>query len=147
MPNYYAQIDENGELVGVSALSGEVKHEHLIPITEEQYGNPAILYTRYVKGEFTGSAVLLSADKDVFAPNGQDLVTIQAKLTDWQNNPITDPARQEIVLDINGARQTFKASKGEAVITISSDEPGEFLVRTINFDRNAELKVVATDAR
>ncbi|MFC4101715.1 Ig-like domain-containing protein [Paenibacillus xanthanilyticus] len=145
MPKYYAQIDASGKLVSVSALSGEVHSEFMIPLTQEQYENQALLYTRYVGGEFVGTNVTLTSDKTVIAPNGRDLLTIQAKVTDWQNKPLAGTS-PDIILDVNGSRQTVKTVNGEALITLSSAEPGEYLVRTINFDRNAELKVVASDA-
>jgi len=34
---FYAQIDEKGKVVSMSQLAGEVKHELLIPLTEEQF--------------------------------------------------------------------------------------------------------------
>lgn len=37
MPNYYAEVNRDGRVVGISELAGEVKAESLIPITKELF--------------------------------------------------------------------------------------------------------------
>ncbi|WP_058301142.1 hypothetical protein [Gorillibacterium timonense] len=143
MPNYYAQIDSEGRVFGLSQLADAVAADDLIPIDQESYTNPNLLYTRYVNGEFQGFLVRMEADKALIAPDGSDAMTIQATVTDWRGNVQKD-YREELVLELNGMRHAVKVKEGVADLTISSDEPGEFRVRTVGMDRNAELKVVVT---
>jgi hypothetical protein len=145
LPNYYAQIDKNGKVEGVSELAGEIQLDTLIPITFEQYMNRDILFTRYVKGSFVGLVTELVADKQVIAPDGSDIAIVTISVTDWQGAPQKD-YNGNIIVEVNGQQQSVKVIKGAAEISISSEEPGEFWMRTIHMDRNAELKVVASDA-
>lgn len=144
MPNYYAQIDSEGRVEGLSELSGEVESEFLIPIDEELYDNPNILFTRYVEGSFEGYLAEMKTDHAGIAANGSDTLTIQIIVSDWKNNVMKE-YNELVLVEVNGVQRNVKTSGGIADITITSDEPGEFRVRTLGLDRNAELKVVVTN--
>lgn len=141
MPNYYAQLNKDKRVVCLSQLSGEVQSERLIPIDEELYNNHNLLLMRYIDGDFVGTVALMEADKPAIAADGEDTLTVQITVTDWQGKVAKD-FDDEIALEMNGMSQSVKASKGTAEITISSEEPGEYILRTTNLDRNAEWKVV-----
>ncbi len=145
MPSYYAQIDEKGRVFAVSELAGEIDSPDMIPIHESQYQNSQLLFTRYVKGEFQGWFARMEADETAITANGQDTMTVQITVTDWEGK-VQKAFNEELVVELDGMRQKVKAAKGVAAITISSEEPGEFLLRTSGLDRNAELKVVIADA-
>lgn len=144
MPNYYAQIDQEGRVFSLNELAGEVNSTDLIPISQELYNNMNLLRTRYVNGEFVGLTAELTSDKACIAADGSDCLTIQVRVTDWQGQPQTS-YNDEVMIDVNGMQQAIKLSKGLATFTLSSEEPGEFMVRTLKLDRNTELKVVVSD--
>ncbi|MNC61446.1 hypothetical protein D3C75_1113880 [compost metagenome] len=116
----------------------------MIPISEELYQNNRLLYTRYVDGEFKGLFAQMESDKSVIKPDGEEMLTVTITMTDLQGK-IQSDFNEELGLELNGMKQTVKPTKGVAEITISSDEPGNFLMKTIGLDRNAELKVVVSD--
>jgi len=145
LPNYYAQMEKDGRIFAVSELAGEVNADDLIPITEEQYRDRRLLFTRYVNGEFCGVFAEIHSDKISIRPDGQEAMTVTISVTDWQGTLQKDYS-EELIVELGGMRQTIKPVKGIAEFTISSDEPGEFMMRTIDLDRNAQLKVVVTDA-
>lgn len=144
MPNYYAQIDEESRVFTLSELAGEVKHDHLIPISEEQYQDRRLMHTRYVDGDFQGLFAVIEADKPAIKPDGEDVLTVQVTVTDWQGK-VQKAYNEELEVELNGMRQSLKLTKGTADITISSSEPGQFVLKTAGLDRNSELKVVVTD--
>ncbi|WP_068613500.1 hypothetical protein [Paenibacillus tuaregi] len=146
MPNYYAQIDSKGRVEGLSALSGEVQSEFLVPIDEKLYGNENLLFTRYVKGEFTGYLAELKADKESIPADGTEDLTVHITIHDW-NGEVHRDYQEPISIEVAGIRQQVQSVKGTAEITISSEEPGEFKVRTLGLDRDAELKVVILDVK
>lgn len=141
MPNYYAEVNRDGRVVGISELAGEVKAESLIPITKELFDNQNVLFTRYVDDQFVGFYTVLEADRSILESNGVDFITIKARVYDWKNTLHTMYS-QEVVFEVNGLQQAVKARKGVAELTLSSEEPGEFVVRTTNFDQNGDVKVV-----
>ena len=55
MPYYYAQLDENGVCVVVSALSGEVSAANMVPLTETEYRAGDFMGRTYAGGQW-GSA-------------------------------------------------------------------------------------------
>lgn len=142
--HYYAQIDQNGKVVGISQLAEEMKMDNLIPISKEQYNNRNMLYTNYSGGSFTGTSANIEADKQIIAPNGIDVMTVKLQVSDWKDAPQEDFA-EDVIIEVNGVQQTVKVTNGVAEISLSSNEPGEFIMRTVNLDRNAELRVVVTD--
>lgn len=144
MPKYYAQLDEEMRVFTVSELAGEVDSPDMIPITEEQYRDGRLLLTRYVDGQFQGCFARMESDKSSIQPDGEDVVTVKVFITDWQGEVIND-FNDEVTLELNGMRQTIQALNGIAEITISSEELGEFKLKTVGLDRNAELKVVVVD--
>lgn len=141
MPNYYAQIDAEGRVEGLSELSGEVLSELLIPIDEELYKNPNLMFTRYVNGAFEGVHSDIRADKTTITGDGKDVLTLQIVVSDWKGQPLHEYS-EPLLVEVGGIQQQVKSSKGAAEITITSEESGEFRVRTLGLDRNAELKVV-----
>lgn len=144
MPNYYAQIEPDGRVFALSELAGEVTANDMIPISEELYQNNRLLFTRYVDGEFKGLFPQLESDKSVIKPDGEEVLTVTITITDWQGK-VQSTFNEELSIELNGMKQTVKPTKGVAEITISSDESGEFLMKTTGLDRNAELKVVVSD--
>lgn len=148
MPNYYAQLNKAGKVIGISQLSGEVDSEGLIPISVEQYESENLLMSRYVNGAFIGQKAVLEADKSVIIADGSDMVILRASVIDI-SNVSQDSAKAEVIQDItfelNGVQQTVPLIDGYAEISISSEEPGEYVIRTVNLDYNAELLVVAAD--
>ncbi|MNH83618.1 hypothetical protein D3C87_451840 [compost metagenome] len=141
MPNYYAQIDAEGRVEGLSELSGEVLSELLVPIDEELYRNPNLMFTRYVNGAFEGVHSEITADKTMITGDGKDVLTLQIAVFDWKNQLLRE-FNKPILVEVGGIQQQVKSSEGVAEITITSDESGEFRVRTLGLDRNSELKVV-----
>lgn len=97
--------------------------------------------TRYVDDQFVGFYTVLEADRSILESNGVDFITIKARVYDWKNTLHTMYS-QEVVFEVNGLQQAVKARKGVAELTLSSEEPGEFVVRTTNFDQNGDVKVV-----
>lgn len=146
MPNYYAQINEEGRVIALSDLGEQVESEYLIPIDENQFKTPSLLRMRYVGEAFTGIAASFKTDKESIIAGGTDTMTVEVVLTDWQGRTLEDE-KAEISVDLNGVQQSVSVSKGRASLTVSSDEPGEFKLRTLGLDRNAELKVVVTDGK
>ncbi|MNW41262.1 hypothetical protein D3C74_183960 [compost metagenome] len=144
MPNYYAQIEPDGRVFALSELAGEVTASDMIPISEELYQNNRLLYTRYVDGEFKGLFAQMESDKSVIKPDGEEMLTVTITMTDLLGK-VQSEFNEELDIELNGMKQTVKPTKGVAEITISSDEPGDFLMKTIGLDRNAELKVVVSD--
>lgn len=144
MPNYYAQIEPDGRVSALSELAGEVTASDMIPINEELYQNNRLLYTRYVDGEFKGLFAQIESDKSVIKSDGEEMLTVTITITDLQGK-VQSTFNEELSIELNGIKQTVKPTKGVTEVTISSDEPGEFLMKTIGLDRNAELKVVVTD--
>ncbi|MCK8487129.1 hypothetical protein M0651_08110 [Paenibacillus sp. MBLB2552] len=144
MPNYYAQIDEEGRVFAVSELSGEVESPNLVPISEQQYKRGNLLFTRYADGGFTGDFVRMEADKTQIRADGEDTVTVTITVVDWQGQ-VQKEFNNEVAVELNGIRQTVKAAKGVAEVTISSDEPGAYALKTVGLDRNGDLKVVFVD--
>ncbi|SDE96769.1 hypothetical protein SAMN04488542_10454 [Fontibacillus panacisegetis] len=144
MPNYYAQIEQDGRVFALSELAGEVTASDMIPINEELYQNNRLLYTRYVDGEFKGLFAQMESDKSVIKPDGEEMLTVTITMTDLLGK-VQSEFNEELDIELNGMKQTVKPTKGVAEITISSDEPGDFLMKTIGLDRNAELKVVVSD--
>ncbi|WP_435922500.1 hypothetical protein [Paenibacillus sp. DYY-L-2] len=145
MSNFYAQI-ENGRVVGLSDISEKVESPFLIPIEEDQYNTPLLLGMRYEDGAFIGTIADFKADKAGISANGSDMLLIELTILDWQGKPQED-FHEEVQLEMNGIQQSISLSKGRASLTISSDEPGIFRLRTLGLDRNAELKVVVTDGK
>ncbi|MGV2795143.1 hypothetical protein GNF78_18250, partial [Clostridium perfringens] len=76
MSRFYAQIDEEGRVIGLSDLGEKVESKNLIPIEEDEYNNPMLLRMRYVDGAFTGTVAHLKADKDSIEANGSDVLTV-----------------------------------------------------------------------
>ncbi|MNN79587.1 hypothetical protein D3C81_1962420 [compost metagenome] len=76
--------------------------------------------------------------------NGEETMTVKITVTDWQGK-VQKEFNDELTVELNGMRQTLTPTKGVAEISISSDEPGEFQMKTSGLDRNAELKVVVSD--
>lgn len=144
MPNYYAQVDRDGRVFALSELSEEVKVDDLISINEEQYHDRRLLLTRYVDGEFQGDFAEILSDKPMIKSDGEDTLTVTITVTDWRGK-VQKEYKDELTIELNGIRQTVSPTKGVAEITISSSEPGEFQMRTIGLDRNAELQVVVND--
>lgn len=144
MPNYYAQIEPDGRVSALSELAGEVTANDMIPISEELYHNNRLLSTRYVDGEFKGLFTQIVSDKSVIKSDGEEVLTVTITITDWQGK-IQSAFNEELNIELNGMKQTVKPIKGVAEVTVSSNEPGEFLMRTVGLDRNAELKVVVSD--
>lgn len=144
MPKYYAQVDEEMRVFTVSELAGEVDSPNMIPITEEQYLDGRLLLTRYVDGQFQGYFARMESDKSSIRPDGEDVVTVKVLITDWKGEILGD-FNKEVTLELNGMQQSVKAMNGIAEITISSEEPGDFKLKTAGLDRNAELKVVVVD--
>lgn len=141
MPNFYANINSNGKVVGVSELSAEVVSERLVPISKEQYENPNIFHTSYVKDAFVGYLSQLKSDKEKIVANGTDIATITAFIYDWLDVLQTD-YKQDVIFEVNGIQQAVQPVKGVATVTLSSEEPGEFFVTTVNLDHNRSVKVV-----
>jgi len=146
MSNFYAQINDEGRVIGLSDLFEPVESKNLISIEEEQYNNFMLLRMRYVDGAFTGTVAHLKADKESIEANGSDVLTVDLSITDWQGN-IQEDFNEEVQLEMNGLQQNISVSKGRASLTISSEEPGEFRLSAFGLDRNAELKVVVTDGK
>lgn len=146
MPNYYAQIDEEGGVIGLSSLSGEVVSDLMIPITAEQFNNRQLLRSRYIDGNFRSNIARIQTDKTSILPDGSDLVTVEVAVLDLQGELQKD-FNEELLLELNGMTQQVPAKNGIAIVTISSDEPGVFLLRTVSLDQNAELKVVVTNGQ
>lgn len=144
MPNYYAQVDKEGKVFSLAELSGEIHMDELIPITRELFENSNLLGSRYKDGDFVGYYASLEADQTSVSANGTDTITITVRMLNWRNVPQPD-YKQELVVEVNGMKQTVALKKGLAELTISSEEPGEFVLRTVNMDRNSEIKVVFTD--
>ncbi|MBD2867731.1 hypothetical protein [Paenibacillus arenilitoris] len=145
MPDYfYAQINESGRVIGISQLAQEVKSEYMIPITKEQFDNQNMLFTRYDGGSFAGTSANIEADKPVIAPNGTDVMTVKVRVADWNDKP-QGSYSENVIIEVNGLQQSVKAVGGVAELSLSSSEPGEFHLRTVNLDRNAEIKVVVSD--
>lgn len=145
MSNFYAQI-ESGRIVGLSDISEKVESPFLIPIEEGQYNTPLLLGIRYEDGAFFGTIADFKADKVGISANGSDMLLIELTILDWQGKPQED-FNEEVQLEMNGLQQSISLSKGRASLTVSSDEPGIFRLRTLGLDRNAELKVVVTDGK
>ncbi|MBM6996814.1 hypothetical protein IM700_014250 [Paenibacillus sp. DXFW5] len=144
MPNYYAQIDEDGRVYAVSELAGEVEAPNLIPVSEQQYRSGNLLFTRYAEGSFTGNFARMEADKTQIQGNGEDTVTVKITVVDWQGQ-VQKEFNGEVAVELNGIRQSVKAAKGVAEVTISSDEPGAYALKTVDLDRNGDIKVVVVD--
>lgn len=145
MPNYYyAQIDEEGGVIGLSNLSGEVVSDLMIPITAEQFNNRQLMRSRYIEGEFRSNIARIQADKSSILPDGSDMVTVEVAVLDLHGELQKD-FHEELVLELNGMTRQVPAKNGIATVTISSDEPGVFLLRTLDLDQNAELKVVVSN--
>ena len=52
---YYAQLNESGVCVGVSALSGPVEAANMIPLMEQEYSDGAYYIGRpYIGGDWGG---------------------------------------------------------------------------------------------
>ncbi|SDZ19595.1 hypothetical protein [Tindallia californiensis] len=49
---FYAQLDKNNKVVGISQLKGAVSEPHMIEISEEDYGEGVVLGRLYENGEF-----------------------------------------------------------------------------------------------
>lgn len=49
---YYAQLDANNKVVGLSQLSGEVTFPYMIPITESQVSDTTLFGKTYSNGQF-----------------------------------------------------------------------------------------------
>ncbi|RED40738.1 hypothetical protein [Paenibacillus sp. VMFN-D1] len=145
MPNYYAELDEEGKVFAVSELGGVVDSPLMIPITFEQYQDRRLLFTRFVEGKFQGAFARIEADKSSIAATGEDTLSAQIIITDWEGN-VQDEYNEVIQVELNGVLQSVKTEKGVAHITVTSDEPGAFVLKTHGLDRNAELKVVVADA-
>lgn len=144
MPNYYAQIDQDSRVIGVSELAEEVKSDEMIPIEEDIYRSGNLLMMRYVDGAFEGMISQLTADKEYILADETDKLTILIVVKDWQNKILKDYAG-EMLVEVGGMQRPVKVKKGQAEITLTSGEPGVFTVRTLNLDRNGELKVVVKD--
>ncbi|WP_059040808.1 hypothetical protein [Paenibacillus rubinfantis] len=144
MPNYYAQIDEEGRVFAVSELAGEIESPDLIPISQEQYQGGNLLFTRYAEGRFTGNFVRMEADKTQIQADGEDTVTVKITVIDCQGQ-VQKEFNEEVAVELNGIRQTVKTAKGVAEVTISSEEPGVYALKTAGLDRNGDLKVVVVD--
>lgn len=144
MPNYYAQISSN-KVVGLSQLSGAVSSGVLVPITEAQYANDNLFSYRYVNGTFIPPMSIMSADKTVIAADGQDAVTIKLDLSDAGDLSRFADGGEDVIVEVNGMRQAVQGMDGVAVLTLTSEEPGEYLVRTVNLDSEETLKVVVKD--
>ncbi|WP_127529249.1 Ig-like domain-containing protein [Paenibacillus kobensis] len=149
MPNYYAQISMNGsnKVIGLSQLSGPVSNGSMVPITEAQYANDSLFSYRYVNGNFIPPMSIMSADKTVIAADGQDTVTIKLDLSDAEEFPRFADGDEDVIVEVNGLRQVVKGTDGIAVLTLTSEEPGEYFVRTVNLESEETLKVVVTDDR
>lgn len=144
MPNYYAQIDQDGRVFGVSELAGKVTAEDMIPIEEDMFRNGNLLMMRYVDGTFQGMIAELTADKAYIQADETEKLTIEIVVKDWQNKLMKDYS-EDILVEVGGVQRPVKLKKGQAEITLTSGEPGIFTVRTLNLDRNGELKVVVKD--
>ncbi|MCP8970053.1 hypothetical protein [Ectobacillus ponti] len=146
MPNFYANINPaTGKVIGVSELSAEVVSETLVPITQEQYGNPNIFYTTYINGSFTGYFPQVKADKESIMANGTDTATITASIYDWQG-VLQTSYKEEVLFEVNGMQLSVPPVKGAATMTFSSEESGEYYIRTRNLAQNRSVKVVAASA-
>lgn len=145
MPNYYAELDGEGKVFAVSELAGVVDSPLMIPITFEQYQDRRLLFTRFVEGKFLGTFARIEADKSTIAATGEDTLTARITVADWEGN-VLDNYNEVIQVELNGVRQPVKAEKGVVNITVTSEEPGAFVLKTHGLDRNVELKVVVTDA-
>lgn len=91
-----------------------------------------------------GFAAMLSSDKQTITNDGADTMTITVTLSDEQGQ-IQSAFNEEVQLEMNGMTQAVKLTEGVGTITVSSEEPGEFVLRTVGFERNSQMKVVITD--
>ncbi|WP_410772188.1 hypothetical protein [Fontibacillus sp. BL9] len=146
MSNYYAQLNEEGRVIGLSDLSEPTEADNMIPIEEAHFNIPLLLRMRYMDGTFTGTVSNLKANKDSIVSDGAEILTVELTVTDWRGE-IQEDFSEEVQLEMNDLQQSISVSKGQAAFTISSEEPGEFRLRTLGLDRNAELKVVVTDGK
>ncbi|MEF2967476.1 hypothetical protein V3851_16740 [Paenibacillus sp. M1] len=144
MSRYYAQLNREQRVIGVSDLAGEVESEGLIPIDEKLFNNMNLLNMRYVDGTFVGFIAEFSADKASILSNGNDIMTLKLNVLDWEGR-LQQSFNDQVLVDVNGIEQYVQVTKGTAELTLSSEEPGEFLVRSVGMDKNAVLKVVVTD--
>ncbi|RCX16470.1 hypothetical protein DFP94_11290 [Fontibacillus phaseoli] len=144
MSRYYAQLNREKRVIGLSDLAGEVESEWLVPIDEQQFNNLNLLNTKYVDGAFAGSIAELSGDKATIESDGEDLMTLSLSVFDWEGR-IQQSFNDQVLIDVNGIQQPVQVTKGKMEMTLSSEEPGEFWVRTVGLDRNAVLKVVVSD--
>ncbi|MGN7356789.1 hypothetical protein ACTHPF_05440 [Paenibacillus sp. SAF-054] len=146
MPNYYAQLDEEGRVIALSNLSGEVISDLMIPITAEQFNNRQLMRSRYIDGEFHSNIARIHADKSSILSDGSDLVTVEVAVLNAQGE-LQKEFSKELTLELNGMTGQVPVKNGVAAVTISSDEPGVFLLRTVGLDQDAELKVVVTNGK
>ncbi|MGN7455506.1 hypothetical protein ACTHPH_11920 [Paenibacillus pasadenensis] len=142
MPSYYAQIAADGRVVGRCDFPEPFEHSSLVPLTEEQYGQPGLLFARYADGVLAGTAALLTADKGELAADGADAIRVMLLVGDWMSR-LDESFSGVVPVSVQGQTQPVQVSGGTATFMVTSREPGVLRIATQGLDRNAELFVKA----
>ncbi|QJC51736.1 hypothetical protein HGI30_09385 [Paenibacillus albicereus] len=142
MPNFYAQVASDGRVIGRCEYPQPVEHSALVPVSEEQYGQPGLLFARYKGGQLSGTASLLTADKGELSADGVDAVRVRLLVGDWMSR-LDESFSGPVQVTVQGQSQAIQAVKGAATFAVTSREPGLLRIATLGLDRNAELYVKA----
>lgn len=128
-------------------IKAKLQDKNGVPISLQAAGHgDELLNALQTSDIFTGTSAIFKADKESIVAGGSDKMAVEVHLTDWQGEVLED-ASESLIVDLNGLQQTVQVSKGKGSLVVSSDEPGEFQLRTMGLERNAQLKVVVVDGK
>ncbi|MFB0841768.1 hypothetical protein [Paenibacillus oleatilyticus] len=121
MGRFYAHVDEQGKVYGVSMNPSLIVE---IPKYDSNYMGT---YFDAGTGQFIGIRITLSADKTEIAADGTDTATVTASFKNWDGTPAD--YEKDLVVSIDGARTVLKKEKGTYKMKLSSAVEG---IKTIS---------------
>ncbi|KPV60711.1 hypothetical protein QJ48_04030 [Paenibacillus sp. A3] len=121
MQRYYAHVNEQGKVYGVSMNPSIMVP---LPVYDSNYMNT---FYDEKTGQFIGIRITLSADKTEISADGTDTATVTASFKNWDGTPAE--YTKDLVVSVDGVRTVLKKEKGTYKMKLSSAVEG---IKTIS---------------